>query len=158
MASITRKTPKDIGNYESKLIGPFTSRQAVFIGIGMVPTVLAIMIAKSFGVDPFTYLGIAMVFMVIPCFFAFGQKFCYGMKPEEFLADYMHYHVNSAKERLYKTKTYDDVIAEEEQKKLLAQTKGKNTKQTKTTKATKTNTSTKKPYKPRQIKGIRWYE
>ena len=116
MASITRKTQKDIGNYEAKLIGPFTSRQVVCIGIGAVPTAIGIWIARNVGADPMSYLGIAIVCMAIPCFFAFGQKLCYGMKPENFLADYMHYHQHSAKVRLYKTQTYDDVLYKEEKK------------------------------------------
>lgn len=154
MASIVRKTQKDIGNYEAKLIGPFTSRQVACIGIGAVPTVIAIAIAKSAGADAMTFLGLALIFMAIPCFFAFGQKFCYGMKPENFLADYLYYHSNSAKERLYKTKTLDDILYEEQLKEELK----KDPKAAAKAAKEKAKTKNGKPYKPRQIVGYHYYE
>lgn len=110
MSVVTRKTQKDIGNYEAKFIGCFTQRQFIFIGIGVVFSVIGIAIARSYGADVSTYIFIALVCMALPCFLAFGKALCYGMKPEVFVSNYIHYHINSAKIRLYKTKTYDDII------------------------------------------------
>lgn len=145
MSAIIRKTQKDIGNYEAKLIGPFTSRQVVCIGIGVIPTFIGIWIARGSGADPMSYLGIAIICMAIPCFFAFGQKFCYGMKPENFLADYIHYHQHSARIRLYKTKTYDDVLYKSEN-------------QTEIKTEAKKKKGKNNPEKPKQIKGYHYYE
>ncbi len=142
MAVITRQTQKDIGNYEAKLIGPFTTRQAALIGIGIIPTAIAIMIARAIGVtDIFAMLVIAFTFMAIPGFFAFGKKFCHDMKPENFLVDYYFYHYKSPKERLYKTKTFDDELWNKEHK--TVETKSKKSEPTK---------------KPKQIKGYRYFE
>ena len=35
--AVTRRTLKDVGSYEAKFIGPFTIRQSVCLGIGVIP-------------------------------------------------------------------------------------------------------------------------
>ncbi len=151
MAAITRKTQKDIGNYEAKFIGPFTSRQTALIGGGLVPAFIAILIARQFTNDIFTYLGIAMVFMAIPAFLAFGSKLCYGMKPEEFLAEWYFYHYKCPKERLYKTQTFDDVLVEQAEEELNKESDGKKNK-------TKSKKKQEKPKPHKRYKGFRSFE
>lgn len=109
--AVSRKTQKDIGKYEAKLIGPFTTRQVICIAIGMVPTVLIDYLLYRLGsVDVYSLFGIALVLMVIPCFFGFGQKICHGQKPEDYIRDYYFYHILAPKIRLHKVETYDDVL------------------------------------------------
>ena len=108
--AISKPTPKDVGTYEAKLMGPFTKRQVVCIGIGIVPTVLVASLLSALAIDGYTIAGVAMMFMVIPCFFAFGSVLCYGQKPEDFLIEYYQYHLKSKKVRLYATDTLDDKL------------------------------------------------
>lgn len=105
---ISRRTEKDIGNYEAKLIGPFTARQCIFLAIGAVPTAAACFAIHSVSNDPYAMFGVAVLFMTPAIFFAFGQKICFGMKPEEFLVEYYYYHFKCPRRRLYETKTLDD--------------------------------------------------
>ncbi len=110
-----RATPKDIGNYEAKLIGPFTQRQTVCLGIGLIPTITVAFLAKGAGMDVYGILALALLFMAIPGFLAFGQKLTHGMKPEDFVIDYYQYHIKSSKIRLYQTTTLDDKLVIEKQ-------------------------------------------
>ena len=148
MSVVTRKTQKDIGNYQSKLIGPFTTRQTAILGIGIVPTALAIFIAKGLGAGVETLIVVAMVFAFIPGFLAFGQKFCHDMKPEDFVVNYYYYHYKCPRIRLYKTKTLDDILWEKEHRsEMMADT----------SKKSKAASSVKKK-KPKQISGYRYFE
>ncbi len=111
--AVSRPTPKDIGNYEAKLIGPFTQRQTVCLAIGIVPSVIVAFALKAIGMDPYLIVGFVIAIMAIPCFLAFGQKFTYGMKPEDFVISYYQYNILSSRIRLYKTVTMDDKLEEE---------------------------------------------
>lgn len=113
--AVTRKTQKDIGNYEAKLIGPFTTRQCILLGIGAVPTIIACVIINRLSSDPYAMIG-GCIFMIIPGFFAFGKNLCYQMNPEDFIAGYYYYHIKCPNRRLYKTKTLDDEIEENKYK------------------------------------------
>lgn len=114
--AISRHTQKDIGNYEAKLIGPFTTRQIIFLAIGLVPTFLVDYVLYTLGVDTYTIFGITLVIMIVPCFFAFGSKLTYDMKPEDFLKDYYTYHILAPRIRKYQTETLDDVLDKESKK------------------------------------------
>lgn len=104
--AVTRKTQKDIGNYEAKLIGPLTSRQCIFLGIGLVPTCVVGYIVGSTGADPATIFLIC-AFIIAPfVFLSFAHP--YGMKPEVFLKEYYIYHIAAPKKRLYQTITRID--------------------------------------------------
>ena len=116
--SISKPTPKDIGNYEAKLIGPFTQRQSVFLGIGAIPAVAASALMKSLNADGYAILGVVMLIMIIPAFLAFGEKLTHGMKPEDFIIGYYQYHIASPGIRLYKTETIDDKLDYERKKTL----------------------------------------
>ena len=126
--SVSRKTQKDIGNYEAKFLGPFTTRQAALLGIGMVPTALGYIII--YGITGDKFIGAAALVLIIPfAFLAFGQALCYGMKPEDFLVEYYLYHIKAPAKRKYITVTVDDVLENERIKKLKkeaeAESKGK---------------------------------
>ena len=108
--AVLRHTQKDIGNYEAKLIGPFTSRQLFFLAIGIVPTAIIDYILFMLGFDIYSLFGITFLIMAIPCFFAFGQSLTYGMKPEDFLKDYYKYHILAPQKRIYQTETLDDQL------------------------------------------------
>ncbi len=117
--AVTKHTPKDVGSYESKLIGPFTQRQSLCLGIGAVPAVFAATLLGTLGMDGYSIAAVCVIIMIIPGFLAFGSKLCYGMKPEDFLIEYYTYHIKSKNVRLYETKTLDDkldVIRKKEQK------------------------------------------
>ncbi len=115
--AIARKTQKDVSKYEPKLLGPFTTRQCVCIGIGAVPTVIIdILLVRIGSVDPFSLFGVALILMAIPCFFGFGKRFCHGQKPEDFLRDYYFYHILAPKVRLHTVETLDDTLDAKNQK------------------------------------------
>ena len=115
--AVTRTTQKDVGNYEAKLIGPLTTRQTAIMGATLVPVVILDLALKGAGIDPYTLFGITFVLMAPSVFFAFGQKFTYGMRPEEFLKEYWFYHILAPKVRKYQTETLDDIIELEKVKK-----------------------------------------
>ena len=118
--AITKPTPKDVGTYESKLVGPFTQRQVICLSIGAVPAVIIASFLGALGMDGYTIAAVCIIFMIIPGFLAFGSNFCYGMKPEDFIIEYYTYHIKSKNVRLYETNTLDDkldVIHKKEQKK-----------------------------------------
>lgn len=112
--AVTRKTQNDIGNYKPKLIGPFTTRQCIFIGIGLVPAFLTgyIMI-KVIGTDVVT--AFAACFLIMVSFVYIGSANPHGMKPEEFLLEYYNYHIASPGIRKYETVTMLDEMNKKEQ-------------------------------------------
>ena len=123
--AISKPTPKDIGTYESKLIGPFTQRQSVCIAAGLIPSFIIGSFLNGLGFDGYVIACSIIVIMIIPCFLAFGSVLCHGMKPEDFVLEYYYYHIKSKNVRLYETETLDDKIdivrkkeQEEEAKKL----------------------------------------
>jgi hypothetical protein len=106
--AVTRKTQKDVGNFESKLIGPFTTRQTIFIGIGGVIDVVIGLTMESAGVDFATIAAVCIV--IIAPFVWLGYAHPYGMKAEEFLLEYYIYHMAAPKIRKYKTETGLDLM------------------------------------------------
>lgn len=108
--AITKPTPKDVGNYESKLVGPFTQRQTICLATGIVPCMMLGTLCSALHVNGYDIIVFCVLIMIIPCFLAFGSKLCYGMKPEDFLTEYIIYHIKSKKIRLYETVTLDDKL------------------------------------------------
>ena len=108
--AVTRPTPKDIGSYEAKLIGPFTQRQVVCLGAGIIPSVIACWALKVIGVDAYLMIVVVVTIMLIPCILAFGKKFTYGQNPEDFFKDYLYYHVKCSQVRLFEVESFDDVV------------------------------------------------
>lgn len=120
--AVHRKTQKSIGNYDAKFLGPFTARQSLWMGIGLVPSVFIGYNEYLVGLDLGIILITVAVIMAVPLFMAFGEKVTYGMKPEDFARQYYRYRILAPKVRVSKTETYDDVIYEKKQKEEAAAT------------------------------------
>lgn len=106
--AVSRKTQKDVGNYEAKFIGPFTARETGFLGIGAVISAVIGVLMEVMGFD---YITIAMVVLVIMSPFVWLAKANpYGMKAEVFLKEYYLYHILSPNNRPYKTETGLDIM------------------------------------------------
>ena len=115
--AVTRQTLKDVGNFEAKFVGPFTTRQTICLAAGIIPSVFIDYVLYSFTRDVAAFFLVTVVIMAAPIFLGFGSKFCHDMKPEDFVKGYIKYHILAPKIRLYQTKTLDDIIWEEELKK-----------------------------------------
>lgn len=115
---VMRKTQKDVGNFQSKLIGPFTARQTVFVGIGVIIDIFVYSILKGTGLDINSIIPVCFIVMVP--FIALAYIHPYGMKCEEFLYQYYIYHIAAPPVRKYETHTaLDDIpekLSKEEQK------------------------------------------
>jgi hypothetical protein len=104
--------PRDIRQYESKLIGPFTTRQAIFFCIAAGLTLFIYNNFKKY-LDMDTLFGI--------CFFLdgpillFGFFNPYGMKMEKFLKTAFVSNVLAPKNRLYKSELYHKETMEPEE-------------------------------------------
>ena len=107
--AVMRKTQKDIGNYEAKLIGPFTARNCAFLGIGSVPVVFVGYILFSMKTVDAVTIFFVCALILLPFWFL-GFRHPYGMKPEIFLRDYYRYHIAAPKVRKYATKTQIDLM------------------------------------------------
>lgn len=96
---IEMEIPKDIRKYESKLIGPFSTRQTVCV---VAAGVFALILGKGF-----TFLPTDMKYMLIGVLcvpiLAFGWIKPYGMKLEQFLSTAITTTLLSPKKRLYMT-------------------------------------------------------
>lgn len=102
--AITRKTQKDIGNYEAKFLGAFTARNCIFLGLGSIPTVFAgYMMFASKTFDAVTIFSVCALIMSPFLYFGFAHP--YGLKPENFLREYYIYHLAAPKIRKYETQT-----------------------------------------------------
>lgn len=97
--------PRDIRRYESKFIGPFTTRQAIFFAIAAG---LVLLIFNSFK----DYLNNDLLFGI--CFFAatpailFGFLKPYGMTLEKFLRTAFICNILAPKNRLYRSEIMYD--------------------------------------------------
>lgn len=122
---VSRKTQKDVGNFKAKLVGPLTTRQVVFVGLGVVVDFLAYSVLKGAGLDMNTIAPLCL--LVMAPFAVFGSCFPYGMTCEEFLYQYYIYHIVAPPVREYCTHTaLDDIKPEmtpEEKKKDLRKKK-----------------------------------
>ena len=107
--AVSRPTPRDIGSYEAKLMGPFTQRQCICLAAGIVPSVLVCWVLKTLGSGMYIMVATVMTIMLIPCCLAFGKKFTYGQNPEDFFKDYLYYHVQCSRVRYYEVDSFDDV-------------------------------------------------
>ena len=114
--AVYRKTQRSLGNYDAKFLGPFTARQSIWMGIGIVPAAFLGYNEYLVGLDIGVVFLTVVLVMIIPLFMAFGEKITYGMKPEDFAKQFYQYRIAAPKVRLYKTETYDDVMYKQKQK------------------------------------------
>lgn len=98
--------PKDIRKYESKLIGPFTTRQAVcFVG-GAVIAVPVFNICRQMGAfDLGSLLAICIFLPFILC----GWVKVYGMTFEQFFQTFLYSEYLAPKKRKYQTENIWDL-------------------------------------------------
>ena len=98
--------PKDIRKYESKLIGPFTTRQAVcFVG-GAVIAVPVFNICRQMGAfDLGSLLAICIFLPFILC----GWVKVYGMTFEQFFQTFLYSEYLAPKKRKYITENIWDL-------------------------------------------------
>ena len=112
--AISRRTQKDVGSFEPKFIGPFTTRQTIFVGIAAVICYIVHAVIEPFDSDLTTQM-IIMVIFAAP-FLAIGFVKPYGMKCEDFLIMYWFYHYKAPAQRKYVTETDVDIIILNEKK------------------------------------------
>lgn len=91
--------PKDIRKYDSKLIGPFTTRQTICVIIAGVVAVAAYRCLDSFSGD----LRLMISGLLAAPALLFGWYKPFGMKMEDFLRTAFVSTVLSPKKRKYKT-------------------------------------------------------
>lgn len=106
--AVSRKTQKDVGNYEAKFIGPFSARETVFLGIGIVISAIIGVFLEVMGTD-FMTIAVAVLIIMSP-FVWLAKAKPYGMRAEIFLKEYYVYHILSPDCRPYKTETGLDVM------------------------------------------------
>lgn len=115
---VTRHTQKDVGHFESKLIGPFTTRQTIFIGVAAAIDVIVFNIIRVLGMDVANMITICAV-IDIP-FIACAYIKPYGMKMEEFIEQYYIYKIQAPSIRYVETHTwlddYKEKLSPKEQK------------------------------------------
>lgn len=108
---VTRHTQKDVGHFESKLIGPFTARQTVFIGIAAVIDLIVYNILAGLKLDISSCIAVCA--MVDIPFIACAYIKPYGMKMEEFAEQFYIYRIAAPSIRYVETHTWLDDQKEE---------------------------------------------
>lgn len=106
--AVSRKTQKDVGKYQAKLVGPLTLRQTIFVGIACIVAIILWNIADVFQMNSTDKTG--MVIIVAAPIALLGMLNPYGMTCLEFIRQYYEYHILSSKKREYKTVTDDELI------------------------------------------------
>jgi hypothetical protein len=109
--AVSRRTQKDIGNYEPKFIGPFTTRMAIFTAAGVVIGGGLGLILQGTGL--FDTMTVAILVLIIAIGFAiFGKAKPYDMHMEDYLKQMYQYRVQSPAKRYYKTETLVETLSE----------------------------------------------
>ena len=101
--------PKEIRQYETKLLGPFSARQTVCLAIGAVLSIGLLLLQKYlFGTEPTDGMGPCV--LVIGVCMLFTAKF-YGLKFEEYIVTYIYDNFLSPPKRKYETENYYQKIS-----------------------------------------------
>jgi len=103
MTMIEREIPKDISKFETKLVGPFTSRQTGCIVASAGVCFIMYNTLSALQLD--ATLVIFICFLCCTPFVAMGWKKPYGMTFEKFAMHYVTYFVLAPSKRKYKTVT-----------------------------------------------------
>ena len=115
--------PKDIKDYEPKLIGPLTARQTVCAGAMLVITLVGYNVLKMF-FDNSLKIVIPLVICLIPILIGWYKP--YGMRFEKYAISQFYTVILPPKKRLYKVENlYDqfDKEIEKEEKVVIEQEK-----------------------------------
>jgi hypothetical protein len=111
--AISRRTQKDIGNYEPKFIGPFTARMAIFTAAGVVVGGGLGLILQSTGLFDTMTVAVLVLLIAIGCAI-FGKAKPYDMRMEDYLKQMYQYRVQSPTKRYYQTETLLETITVKE--------------------------------------------
>lgn len=110
--SIERNIHKDISKYESKLIGPFTTRNIVFGGPGLILGVGSFILLNGYVSEDIRYI-IAFALAIPLLLLAIAKP--YGIPLEKYIAIVFVSQVLSPKHRKYITEnTYKNLFIAEE--------------------------------------------
>lgn len=114
--AVSRRTQKDVGKFEAKLIGPFTAHQCVFVGIGGVLALLLKFLGDALGLP--TEVTIVLIVMVAGFCAFLGFKKFNGMTALEYLKLIKDQKMANPGKRLYKASTDLDVLTPREKHEL----------------------------------------
>ena len=109
--------PKDIREYETKFIGPFTARQCICIVIAAVIEYVGSNIIKSIAEIPISSYIPPLIIAAIPLILGFGDV-VFHMKPEVYFKEVFLRSLKYPKVRPYKTHNFIDVQIREAKKEL----------------------------------------
>ena len=107
---INVEIPKDIRQYEAKLIGPFTPRQTAFFVPGCICAIVVYKLVSN--IAPMDVAAFSCMVTVVP-FVLFGWVKIYGMPLEDFIKSAFVSNVLSPTKRKYKTENTFEVCFEE---------------------------------------------
>lgn len=110
--SIEREVPKDISRYESKLLGPFTTRQIVCGVPGIALAIGGYFISQPYVNDDISFF---IAFIIGMPFLLCGWAKPYGIPLEKYLSIIFVSQVLAPKHRKYVTEnTYKDIEEKKE--------------------------------------------
>ena len=124
--ALSRKTQKDVGKYQAKLVGPFTVRQSIFVGIAAVIAMILWNMSDMFQMSMDSKIMTILVVAAPIALLGFLNP--YGMTCLEFIKQYYEYHILSSKKRIYQTITDDEKIIAQQEKQTQSSTKNKKNK------------------------------
>ncbi len=104
---IEREILKDVKEYEPKLFGPFTLRQAACIGLAAITSVPTGLLLGQVFVNEIAIIGGAM--LGVP-FLLCGFKKVYNMPFEKFAIQFIRTQLLSPSTRKYQTKNYYETL------------------------------------------------
>ena len=105
---IESKVPKDIERYETKTIGPFTTRQAIaFVLMGVLDFIIIKLFLLDSGMDVTSWVYI-LVPLDLPIA-VFGFIKIHGVPVEKYLSDYFTYSIVAPSKRKEKVVIYNSI-------------------------------------------------
>lgn len=116
--------PKDIKDYEPKLIGPFTTRQAICTGAIVIISIVGYNVLKHVFDNGLKFI-IPLIVCLIPMLIGWYKP--YGMRFEQYALSQFNTVILPPKKRLYKVENtyqqFEKLIEKEEKEKLEAEKK-----------------------------------
>lgn len=120
--AVSRRTQKDVGNFEAKFIGPFTKNQAIFTGIAIVLSLFMKFLMDAIGA-PTEVMVVGIAIVAAPCAILGFKKFN-GMPAMDYFKLWLDARIFNPTKRLYKSETdLDRAMKKEETEKKLKEQK-----------------------------------
>lgn len=102
---IERKVPKDIRNYKTKVLGPFTVRQLICVGVMIVIDIILYMtVYDFFNLTPDSFMYVVFAFDTVIAAFMLEPA---GLPMEKYLMKIILPNFTNPKSRKMKNKFYD---------------------------------------------------